>query len=130
MIEGGPIFTLELSGCGQDCCIAGCPCNCHDEFHGHIESQDVPTTVTDKIRLITQEGIEYRGVLVENPDRDVGVIGETNVDRVELSLRDLIKKYPLTSRPHFETRRRRRVPKMCMCPLTILTHSHTRLRLL
>eukprot|EP01057_Protomagalhaensia_wolfi_P003501 Protomagalhaensia_wolfi_Nauph_80__3500@NODE_354_length_2702_cov_139_442734_g266_i0_p1_GENE_NODE_354_length_2702_cov_139_442734_g266_i0NODE_354_length_2702_cov_139_442734_g266_i0_p1_ORF_typecomplete_len559_score94_99ANAPC4_WD40/PF12894_7/6e03ANAPC4_WD40/PF12894_7/6_1e12ANAPC4_WD40/PF12894_7/0_049ANAPC4_WD40/PF12894_7/7_4e08ANAPC4_WD40/PF12894_7/7_1e06WD40/PF00400_32/7_2e02WD40/PF00400_32/0_0079WD40/PF00400_32/2_4WD40/PF00400_32/0_036WD40/PF00400_32/0_03WD40/PF00400_32/2_8e09Ge1_WD40/PF16529_5/0_0 len=114
MIDGGPIFTLEL-GCGNSC-DPRCPCDCH-------ENSTPPNPPPQHIRFKTQEGYDFQGTICDvdfQPNAStVADMADSEPDQVQKALRDLIKQYPLASRPYFETRRRRRVPKSCAAMLKL-----------
>lgn len=150
MIEGGPIFTLELGCGGHRSCDPRCPCHCH------VPAKTI-RAASLHIELITQEGLEFTGELIpdnsddekdEEEDKDddensgkrsscdLSAVGNHTANEAHRAfspslssrfdsehltekLKSLLKTYPLRSRPQFETRRRRRVPKSCAAVLNL-----------
>eukprot|EP01055_Gregarina_sp_Pseudo9_P005935 Gregarina_sp_Pseudo_9__5934@NODE_952_length_2037_cov_19_610611_g893_i0_p1_GENE_NODE_952_length_2037_cov_19_610611_g893_i0NODE_952_length_2037_cov_19_610611_g893_i0_p1_ORF_typecomplete_len607_score145_81ANAPC4_WD40/PF12894_7/6_4e11ANAPC4_WD40/PF12894_7/0_32ANAPC4_WD40/PF12894_7/8_1e08ANAPC4_WD40/PF12894_7/2_2e05WD40/PF00400_32/9e03WD40/PF00400_32/0_088WD40/PF00400_32/0_69WD40/PF00400_32/1_3e02WD40/PF00400_32/0_068WD40/PF00400_32/0_16WD40/PF00400_32/1_1e08Ge1_WD40/PF16529_5/0_28Ge1_WD40/PF16529_5/ len=137
MIEGGPIFTLEL-GCANATCDPRCPCQCHtfpEQDSGSVDCEPRQT-----VHLLTQEGFEFAGEISNIDDDENGSdmngtsitkeVGQEKNDTGQETkthaktdtaekLRYLLKAFPIRSRPHFETRRRRRVPKSSSAVLSL-----------
>eukprot|EP01054_Gregarina_sp_Poly1_P005962 Gregarina_sp_Poly_1__5961@NODE_313_length_9615_cov_112_161500_g268_i0_p8_GENE_NODE_313_length_9615_cov_112_161500_g268_i0NODE_313_length_9615_cov_112_161500_g268_i0_p8_ORF_typecomplete_len124_score15_64_NODE_313_length_9615_cov_112_161500_g268_i038814252 len=120
MIDGGPIFTLDFR-C-DEFHDDRCPCTCH-------RTRRPKDAHSKLVRLYTQDGFEFIGALEEGNSSEA--VFDSNVpptsplaeqemneryskpaEAADMSkLRHYVKLFPIRSRPHFETRRRRRVPK-------------------